>query len=73
VTRHAVGRMGQRNIADDLLLDLIETGMIKYEDSVRLWIFKAYEERDDNLICAAISLEDYLVVKTVMHHFDPEG
>jgi len=72
VTHHASERMTFRRIDDDLLCNLIETGVVKYKDSTRLWIFKAYENRDDNLICAAISLEENLVVKTVMHHFDVE-
>jgi len=73
ITRHAFERMVVRNIDSTLLLDLIETGTIKYKDNTRLWIFKAYKGRNDNLICAAVSLEDILIVKTVMHHFDVEG
>jgi len=72
VTRHASRRMSERNIDEALLLDLIETGAVKYRDDSHLWIHKAYGGRDDNLLCAAVVLEAVLVVKTVMHHFDAE-
>jgi len=29
--------------------------------------------RDDNLLCVAALVADAVIVKTVMHHFDPEG
>lgn len=70
VTEHAKGRMVDRGIDEALLLDLIETGETRYKDDIRLWIFKAYADRDDNLICAALVLESMLVVKTIMHHFE---
>ncbi|MGH8558646.1 MAG: DUF4258 domain-containing protein [Methylococcales bacterium] len=73
ITRHAKERMTERGISEDLLLDLIETGMARYKDKTRLWLFKGYSERGDNLICAAVVLEDCVIVKTVMHHFQIEG
>ncbi len=62
----------ERGISDGLLFDLIETGTAKPKDETRLWLFKYYPERDDNLICAAAILEDSIVIKPVMHHFQPE-
>ena len=62
--------MAERSIDEACLLDLIETGETKYKDETRLWIFKSYADRDDNLICAAAVLELVLVIKTVMHHFE---
>lgn len=70
VTEHAKKRMAERAIDDSTLLDLIETGEAKYKDDVRLWLFKAYADRDDNLICAAVVLESMVVVKTILHHFE---
>lgn len=29
-----------------------------------------HHDRDDNLICAAAVLEDEVIIKTVMHHFE---
>jgi len=73
ITRHARTRMAERNMDDALVLDVIDTGTAKYKDDTRLWLFKSVAGRADNLLCAAAVLEDVLVVKTVMHHFEPEG
>ncbi|MHB0776544.1 DUF4258 domain-containing protein [Halomonas sp. WWR20] len=72
VTRHARERMVQRGITEALLGELLETGQTRYKDDIRLWIAKAMEGRNDNLVCAAVVLEDKLIVKTVMHHFQWE-
>jgi hypothetical protein len=64
--------MIERYIDNTLLLDLIETGTLKSKDSVHLWIFKYYPERDDNLVCAAILLQEAVVVKTVMINWQCE-
>lgn len=66
ITCHATDRMKERSIDESLLFDLIETGALKYKDEKRVWIFKTYPERSDNLICAAVILEDKVIVKTVM-------
>ena len=73
VTRHARERMAQRNINEALLGELLETGQVRYKDDIRLWIAKEAPGRQDNLICAAVILEEMLVVKTVMHHFQWES
>ena len=73
VTRHARERMAERNITDPMLHSLLETGETRFQDEVRFWVAKALSGRDDNLICAAVTLEDALVVKTVMHHFEWQG
>jgi len=70
VTRHAGERMKQRDISETELGDLLEEGELRYKDTRRLWVAKRFVDRDDNLICAALVLEDRLVVKTVMHHFE---
>ncbi|HRO88441.1 MAG TPA: DUF4258 domain-containing protein [Chiayiivirga sp.] len=70
ITRHAAGRMLDRGMDDTLLLDLLDTGTVKHKDDVRLWVFKYYADRTDNLLCAAVVLETELIVKTVMHHFE---
>ncbi len=71
VTRHAQQRMEERGIDDARLLDLIDSGETRYKDATRLWIYKEYADRDDNLLCvAAVLLEDTLVVKTAMHRFE---
>jgi hypothetical protein len=62
--------MEERRIDDARLLDLIDFGETRYKDAARLWIYKSYADRDDNLLCvAALLVEGALVVKTVMHRF----
>lgn len=73
VTRHARERMVQRGISEAQLIDLLETGELRYKDDRRLWVAKTFASRSDNLVCAAVILEDKLIVKTVMHHFQWEG
>ena len=51
VTRHARERMAQRAITEALLLDLLETGYVRYKDSSRLWVARAYPDRSDNMMC----------------------
>jgi hypothetical protein len=73
LTRHAELRMVERSFSTLELLDLIETGEIKYKDDTHLWIYKQFKSRDDNLLCAAAVIDGALVIKTVMHHFTPEA
>jgi hypothetical protein len=63
ITRYAQDRMAERGITEALLSDLIETGTARHKDETRLWLFKHYAECDDNLICAAVILEDCIVEK----------
>ncbi|MGM0692285.1 MAG: DUF4258 domain-containing protein [Pseudomonadota bacterium] len=72
ITRHARERMAERRIDESELLALLENGVTRYKDEVRLWIAKEYPGRKDNLVCAAVILDDKLVIKTVMHHLQWE-
>ena len=69
LTDHANKRMVERDIDEARILDLIETGQVKYKDDRHLWLFKGYPDRADNLLCVAALLSDTMIVKTVMHHF----
>ena len=69
VTRHARGRMVERNISDEILHEVIDSGEARYRDPTHLWAFKEFPERQDNLLCTVLVLEDAVIVKTVMHHF----
>lgn len=69
LTRHARGRMTERDISDAMLMEVIDSGETRYRDSTHVWAFKEFPERNDNLLCAVLVLEDAVVVKTVMHHF----
>lgn len=69
LTDHANKRMIERDIDEARLLDIVETGQVKYKDDRHLWLFKGYPDRSDNLLCVAALLSSALIVKTVMHHF----
>lgn len=73
VTRHAAQRMAERSISDADLVTVIDQGETRYKDATHLWAYRHFPERDDNLVCAVLVLEEAVVVKTVMHHFEPEG
>ncbi len=72
ITHHASARMMERDITDDLLFDLIETGEIRFKDEKHCWIFKVYANRQDNLICAATLVDDAVIVKTLMINWQLE-
>lgn len=69
ITGHALLRMIERNVSDQMLLEVIDLGETRYRDETHLWAFKEFPERNDNLVCAVVVLENAVVVKTVMHHF----
>ena len=69
LTRHARIRMEERGVSDEMLLEIIDSGETRYRDETHLWAFKRLPERDDNLICAVLVLENSVIVKTVMNHF----
>lgn len=64
--------MASRGITESELLELVERGTVKYKDATRFWIAQFFENRQDNLLSIAAVLEDKIVVKTVMHHFEWE-
>ena len=62
--------MVERTISNELLLQIIDAGQTRYSDSIRLWAWLAVPQRDDNLLCAVLVLEEAVIVKTVMHHWE---
>ncbi|MGZ8175902.1 MULTISPECIES: DUF4258 domain-containing protein [Methylobacter] len=73
LTEHAQKRMIERDISMELLIDLIETGALSYKDDKHAWIAKFYQHRTDNLLCAAVVIDQTVIVKTVMYHFSFEN
>lgn len=69
LSSHAKIRMVERDISAAMLLDVVDSGETRHKDASHLWAFKEFPERQDNLLCAVLVLEDCVVVKTVMHHF----
>ncbi|MFP3343665.1 hypothetical protein R0J87_14290 [Halomonas sp. SIMBA_159] len=43
--------MLERNISEEQLIELLETGDTRFKDDTRLWIAKALPKRTDNLVC----------------------
>ena len=70
LTKHAQTRMVERKVTIEQVVEIVDTGETKFADLTHLWAFKALANRDDNLICAVLVLEDKVVVKTIMHHFE---
>lgn len=70
ISSHAKIRMVERDVSVAMLLEVIDFGEARYKDATHLWAFKEFPERHDNLLCAVLVLEDHVVVKTVMHHFE---
>jgi len=64
--------MFQRGISEEIISWILENGTIRYKDDVRLWIALNFPDRDDNLLCVAVALEEKMIIKTVMHHFQWE-
>lgn len=62
--------MAERNIDRALLLRVIDEGGTRYSDATHLWAWSEVPGRDDNLLCAVLVLEEAVVVKTVMHHWE---
>ncbi len=71
LTRHALQRMAERQVDEVTLLRVIDQGQTRYSDVNRLWVWMQVPERDDNLLCAVLVLESAVIVKTVMHHWEP--
>lgn len=69
VTSHARNRMVERAVSDEMLIDVIDHGETRFRDATHLWVFKDFPERNDNLLCAVLVVEDAVIVKTIMHHF----
>lgn len=72
ITRHARESMLRRGVDVAMLERVIEEGEIKHRDTMNLWVFKHFQERTDNLVCAAVIEQAAVVVKTVMIHWELE-
>ena len=73
LTEHAKKRMIERDISMELLSNLIETGQLNYKDDKHAWIAKHFQHRTDNLLCAATVIDQEVIVKIVMYHFNFEN
>ena len=71
LTDHAKTRMQERGISEALVLDIIDTGMQKHAGNGHYWFYKHFDARKDNLLCAAAVIDNVVVIKTIMHHWEP--
>ena len=70
LTEHARLRMEERGIDAELILDTIENGTLKQAGGPHYWLFKYFPDRADNLLCVAAVIDNVVVVKTIMNHWE---
>ena len=73
LTEHAKARMDERDLSPAFILDIIDNGMQKNAGGPHYWLYKHFPDRQDNFLCVAAVVENVLVVKTVMHHWEPQS
>ncbi len=71
LTEHARLRMAARNVDADLILEIVDTGTLKEAGGAHYWLYKYLADRSDNLLCIAAVVDNAVVVKTIMHHWEP--
>jgi hypothetical protein len=70
-TEHAKLRMTERQIGEDLVVEIIDRGTLKDAGQGHYWIYTYIAGRSDNLLCVAAVIDNAVVVKTIMHHWEP--
>ena len=70
LTEHASLRMAERNMDAALVLEIIDTGTLKDAGNGHYWLYKHLDGRADNLLCVAAVIDNAVVVKTIMHHWE---
>ena len=73
LTEHAKLRMAERQIDAVLVLEIIDTGILKDAGNSHYWLYKNINERADNLLCVAAVIENAVVIKTIMHYWEPQS
>ena len=72
ITEHASMRMAERGVNAVLILDIIDSGTLKEAGGLHYWLYKHLPDRADNLLCVAAVIDNVVVVKTIMHHWEPQ-
>ena len=72
LTEHAKARMVERDLSAAMILEIIDTGIQKDAGGTHYWLYKHFPGRQDNLLCVAVVIDNVLVVKTVMHRWEPK-
>jgi hypothetical protein len=71
LTQHAKLRMTERGVDEALVQEVIDTGTLKDAGNAHYWLYKHVDAREDNLLCVAAVIDNVVVVKTIMHHWEP--
>ena len=71
LTEHAKLRMVERNMDDALVLEIIDTGIVKDAGNTHYCSYKHFDDQADNLLCVAAVIENAVVIKAIMHHWEP--
>lgn len=66
LTNHAKAALLKRGLDEATLLGLIESGDIMDKGDGHCWIHQHLQHRSDNRICAAVVIDQSVIVKTVM-------
>jgi hypothetical protein len=71
LTEHAKSRMQERGVSEAIIVEIIDTGTLKDAGSGHYRLYKHIDARNDNLLCVAAVIDNVVVVKTIMHHWEP--
>ncbi|MBF0264605.1 MAG: DUF4258 domain-containing protein [Gammaproteobacteria bacterium] len=66
LTNHAIESMNKRGVTLFEVKTLFEKGLYKETETEHGWIHYQFNYRDDNLVCAAITNKDAIIIKTIM-------
>ena len=66
LTNHAIESMAKRRVTLDQVKTLIELGTYVGKGEGHGWIYHRFQERGDNLVCAAVVTGQAIIVKTIM-------
>ena len=62
--------MAERHVSDEVVQAIIDTGTLKGAGSSHYWLYQEVPGRTDNLLCMAAVIDNAVVVKTIMHHWE---
>nr|WP_306670499.1 DUF2283 domain-containing protein [Acidithiobacillus ferrooxidans] len=66
MTHHARKRIRERHIREVDIMEIVEGSTVRAKDDRRIWIYREFPNRQDNLLSVAALLDDVIIIKTVM-------
>jgi hypothetical protein len=66
LTNHAIESMAKRQVTLAEVKHLIEEGTYRAKSATNGWIFGHFDDRADNLLCAAVVTKQAIIIKTIM-------